>query len=476
MKVLHISAECYPAAKAGGLGDVVGALPKYLNLIGAEASVVLPKYSLPWINNQNYEEVYRGIVRLHDQFIPFSIQKEVSDILGFPLYLVDIPGKFDRPGVYADPYGNNYGDEVSRYLSFQQAVLHWVLFMQEKPDVIHCHDHHTGLIPFMMKHGFDFQGLAHIPTIFTIHNGVYHGSFSWDQMHLLPFFDGNARGLLDWGDAINPLACAIKCCWRLTTVSPSYLNELRYNSQGLEPLLQQESFKSLGILNGIDNQVWDPKKDPHLAVHLKKDIKTYKRKSKKALLERFKVNGDLPIFTFIGRLVGEKGAELMPGAIRQFFATGRRAAFIVLGTGQQYLHDAFNQMSYEYGELFDAALEYNEGIAHRLYAGSDFLLMPSRVEPCGLNQMYAFRYGTVPVVRSVGGLIDTVPDIGLPDGRGIRFDYFSVDDLTHAIHRAFELYENRDQMIALRKSIMSLDFSWERSAGAYLELYKSIAE
>ena len=348
--------------------------------------------------------------------------------------------------------------------------------MQEKPDVVHCHDHHTGLIPFMMKYAYDFKGLAQIPTIFTIHNGVYHGSFSWNQMHLLPFFDGNARRLLDWGDTINPLACAIKCCWRLTTVSPSYLNELRYNSQGLEPLLQQEAPKSLGILNGIDNQVWDPKKDPLLAVHLKKDIKTYKRKSKQALLVRLKVNGDLPLFTFIGRLVGEKGAELMPAAIRQFFATGRKAAFIVLGTGQQYLHDAFNQMSYQYGELFDAALEYNEGMAHRLYAGSDFLLMPSRVEPCGLNQMYAFRYGTVPVVRSVGGLIDTVPDIGLPDGRGIRFDYFSVDDLTHAIHRAYELYENKDQMVALRKRIMALDFSWERSAGEYLELYKSAAK
>ena len=166
----------------------------------------------------------------------------------------------------------------------------------------------------MMKYGFDFNSLANIPTIFTIHNGVYHGSFGWDLMHLLPFFDGNARGLLDWGDMINPLASAIKCCWRLTTVSPSYMNELRYNSQGLESLLQQETPKSFGILNGIDNQVWDPRKDPHLAVHMKKDISTYKRKSKKALLERFKVNGDLPLFTFIGRLVGEKGAELMPGA------------------------------------------------------------------------------------------------------------------------------------------------------------------
>ena len=212
MQILHVSAECYPAAKAGGLGDVVGALPKYLTLSGTTTGVIIPKYHLKWINEQQFTTVYKGVVRLHHNYVPFTIDKENGNSLGFPFFVANIPGKFDRPGIYADPSGRVYGDEIERYLCFQQAVLQWIVKSPGKPKVIHCHDHHTGLIPFMVKHCPEYNSLAQTPTVFTIHNGAYHGAFSWQNMYLLPMFEGDARGLLDWGNTINPLATGIKMC------------------------------------------------------------------------------------------------------------------------------------------------------------------------------------------------------------------------------------------------------------------------
>ena len=474
MNVLHISAECYPAAKAGGLGDVAGALPKYLNKAGLNASVIIPKYQTKWIVAQSFDVVYSGSIRIHHQYYPFTIERLKSDTLGFPFFVANIPGKFDRPGIYADSNGGNYEDDVERWISFQQAALQWAQQLEEQPDVLHCHDHHTGLVPFMVKHCYEYQGLKDTPTIFTIHNGVYHGSFSWDQMYLLPFFDINARGLLDWGSAINPLATAIKCCWRLTTVSPSYMEELRNRSNGLEGLLRSEQAKSVGILNGIDLQVWNPATDPYLEHQLEEDLASYKAANKAALCERFGLDPDLPLITFIGRLVGEKGADLIPDAVYQFFNYGHKAAFIILGTGEPYLHYRFNQMR-EQLPSFNASLEYNEGLAHQLYAGADFLLMPSRVEPCGLNQMYALRYGTVPIVRSVGGLIDSIVDVDQgEEGSGIRFDGFSVEEAVWALYRAVQLYGDKERFEEIQQHILTVDFSWERSAKTYESIYASL--
>ncbi len=476
IKILHLSAECYPAAKAGGLGDVVGALPKYLHKAGQDAAVIIPKYHTKWMMQQSFETVYRGVIRLHHEHIPFAIEQLSGSELGFPLLAIHIPGKFDRPGIYADPGGYGYGDEVTRYLCFQQAALHWIMQLPQKPDVLHCHDHHTGLIPFMIKHCQDYRSLADIPTVFTIHNGEYHGAFSWRNMHLLPYFDASARGLLDWQNTINPLASAIKCCWQLTTVSPSYMEELRHNSHGLEWLLNNEHSKSKGILNGIDTQVWNPKTDKYLPHQLKGNrLEAFKAANKKIICEHFGFQLDRPLFTFIGRLVSEKGADLLPDTIGRFLGEGQQASFMILGTGQQHLHYAFGSMSYYFGDRFNAALEYNESLAHLLYAGSDFLLMPSRVEPCGLNQMYAMRYATVPIVRSVGGLKDTIIDAGVPKvGRGFRFDHFTVEDAMGAMHRAMGLFANRTAIKGLRKRIAQVDYSWERSAAEYIDLYSKL--
>lgn len=474
MKVLQISAECYPAAKAGGMGDVVGALPKYLSKVGMPTGVIIPKYKTKWIAQQQFNTVYEGAVRLHNNYIPFTIEEEKTQALGFPLFVANIPGKFDRPGVYLDESGYGYKDELERNLCFQQAVLLWIMSLPEQPKVLHCHDHHTGLIPFMIKHCAAYKSLSEKPTVFTIHNGAYHGAFGWNNMYLMPFFDQEARGLLDWTYSINPLATAIKCAWRVTTVSPSYLEELKTNSNGMEPLIYHEQHKSLGVLNGIDNEVWNPKTDPFINKVLKSSINAYKKANKQILKDRFNLNLELPLITFIGRLAREKGADLIPGLIQRSLQSGLEVAFLVLGTGDPEIHHALSALKQQFPQRFDVALEYNEGLAHQLYAGSDFLLMPSRVEPCGLNQMYAMRYGTIPIVRAVGGLSDTVLDIADSEGRGIRFDQFNLDDATIAVHRAVELYQNKAKYEATVKRIMKLDFSWERSAKEYKEIYEQM--
>ncbi|HNE27962.1 MAG: glycogen/starch synthase [Saprospiraceae bacterium] len=480
IQVLNISAECYPAAKTGGLGDVVGSLPKYFTKAGILAASILPKYDLKWIRNREWITVYQGTLWMNWRQIPFRVQQEAGNTQGYPLFVVDIPGLYDRPGIYNDPDGRPYGDEVQRYIAFQQAVLEWLLSFpwHDRPRVLHCHDHHTGLIPWMVKYCPAYQQLAPIPTVFTIHNGQYQGMFSWANGDYLPPFEASSKWLLDWNGVINPMATAIKCAWAVTTVSESYLYELHQNSLGLEKLLRQEWRKEAGIVNGIDAQVWDPHTDPMIVERLEgDDIDTFKMRNKAALCEWFGFPMEYPLISFIGRIVSEKGADILPDTYRRFIHNGGKASFLVLGTGEAWTQNEFRRMAYDYGGRFNAVIDYNEALSHQIYAGSDFLIMPSRVEPCGLNQMYAMRYGTIPIVRSVGGLKDTVPDIGEPDGsgRGIRFDQFSIEDAYYAIYRGVSMWHNEPDIIRwLRHKIMTVDFSWEHTIERYIAVYHRI--
>ncbi|MBL7797048.1 MAG: glycogen synthase [Saprospiraceae bacterium] len=480
IQVLHISAECYPAAKTGGLGDVVGSLPKYNTQAGVLSAAIIPKYSLRWINNAEWVTVFKGSTWINWRQWHFRVQQQAGNTLGYPLFVVDIPGLYDRPGIYNDASGAPYGDEIQRYIGFQQAVLEWVLSIPwyERPRVLHCHDHHTGLIPWMVKYCPAYQQLAPIPTVYTIHNGQYQGMFSWKNSHLLPPYEAGARNLLDWNGVINPMATGVKTAWAVTTVSPSYLHELHQSALGLEPLFRQEWRKEHGIVNGIDAQVWDPANDPAIQYQLEGDnITKFKTRNKRVLCEWFGFPYDAPLFSFIGRMVGEKGVDLLPDTFRRFIHAGARASFLVLGTGESWTEDQFRSMAHQFPGKFNTVIDYNESLAHQIYAGSDFLVMPSRVEPCGLNQMYAMRYGTIPVVRSVGGLKDTVPDIGEPDGsgRGIRFDQFNIEDAVHAIYRAASMWHNDPGTVAhLRERIMAIDFSWERTIERYFAVYRGL--
>lgn len=478
MKIFHLSAECYPAAKAGGLADVVGSLPKYLRSRKMEAAVVMPRYATDWIGRQQYETVFEGSIPMGYREIAFRMVKEAKGILGFPLYMVDIPLYFDRESIYVDPRtGAGYEDEAERFIAFQKAALQWIKSLEQRPDIIHCHDHHTGLVPFMMTQAMPFRMLESIPTVLTVHNAEYQGIYGHEKQQLLPPYNLHKSGLLDWDGMLNSLAAGLKCCWQITTVSPSYMRELRNHSSGLERLFAHEKQKSRGILNGIDTNVWDPQADTYLDHHYSADtLKTGKRSNKKELCEQFGLSPDRPLVSFIGRLVGEKGADLLPDLFSKVLDQGREVSFMVLGTGDPELHDRFRAMSDRYMGFFDASLSYNEQLAHQIYAGSDFMVMPSRVEPCGLNQMYAMRYGTVPVVRNIGGLKDTVIDIGGKGGYGFTFDEFSLEAALHAVQRALEWYEQKPAFDETRKRLMKLDFSWNVSAASYIELYKQLIE
>ena len=480
IQVLHISAECYPAAKTGGLADVVGSLPKYLSQEGILSGAIIPKYDLKWIRGREWTTVYGGEIWVNWRQYRFTVQQEAGDTLGYPLFVVDIPGLYDRPGIYNDPSGRPYGDEVERYIAFQQTVLDWLLSFpwNDRPRVLHCHDHHTGLIPWMLKYCPAYRELAPIPTVFTIHNGQYQGMFSWQNSHLLPPYEARGHALVDWNNTINPMASAVRCAWAVTTVSESYLYELHESSMGLEQLFRSEWQKEYGILNGIDTQVWDPATDPMIHQRLEDgDVQTFKMENKRQLCAWFQLPEDRPLISFIGRIVGEKGVDLLPDAIRNFLNIGGRASFLVLGSGESWTENQFRNMAYHYAGRFNAVIDYNEALSHQIYAGSDYLIMPSRVEPCGLNQMYAMRYGTVPIVRSVGGLKDTVVDIGEPGdtGRGIRFDQLTLHDVGYALHRAASLYHGYpDLLTTLRSRIMKINFSWENSVQQYIQVYRRV--
>lgn len=470
MRIYHLSAECYPVAKVGGLADVVGALPKYQNMAGLNAAVVLPYYNRKFVREHEFDVVFQASTLLGKQRIDFEVLKERSNVLGFELFLIRIPGLLDREEVYS------YPDEREQFIAFQLAFLDWINWSQQRPDIIHCHDHHTGLIPFLLYHSVIYKRLKNTPTVFTIHNGQYHGAFGWDKADLLPEIDMSVAGLLDWNGGINPLAAAVKCSSRYTTVSPSYLNELTRQSNGLEYLFYLENWRAVGIINGIDAQVWDPATDPMIpAKYSLKKIDPGKRQNKQALCERFGLSADKPLVAFIGRLVIEKGADLLAEAIgRSIRELGGEVNFLILGTGDIYIQDDLKLLAEAYPENCKVYLGYDEELSHRIYAGADFLLMPSRVEPCGLNQLYSLRYGTVPIVRSTGGLKDTVIDFGDEGGYGIRFDQISVNDICYSLNRALSLYQNLAQLQLLRKRMMALDFSWDQSAGQYIQLYKSL--
>lgn len=476
MNIVHISAECYPVAKAGGLGDVVGALPKYLNKTGHNASVILPHYHNKWMQKAETELIFEGRAPFGDSSFAFRVSKLAKPELGFDLFLIDIPGRFDRPGVYLDPWsGYPYWDEKERFFSFQIAALEWLNQLEKKPQVIHCHDHHTALVPFMTAHSYRYDSLKTIPTVITIHNGEYQGRYDMASADLLPEFNHYKHGLLDWDGVLNAMAAGIKTAWRVTTVSEGYLYELQEYCHGLEVLLRKEQGKSTGILNGIDTEVWNPDTDEYLSENYSlRKYKVGKSRNKEALLQKFGLSKERALISFIGRLVREKGADLLPDLISKCHAEKVEASFLILGTGEPHLHDIFEDLQNEYTGYFDSRLEYNEGLAHQIYAGSDFLIMPSRVEPCGLNQLYSMRYGTIPIVRNIGGLADTVKDVNKQGGYGFVFENFNLNEAFQAVKRAVELFGNQTHFNKTRRTIMQLDFSWDKAAKNYVNLYKSM--
>src|SRR3954469_592317 len=312
MEIIHVSAECYPVAKAGGLGDVVGALPKYQNKLGHVAKVVMPMYRTKFLYNNEWDVEFKGNTNLGPRNFDYTIIKEQTNKLGYELFLVDIYGLLDRERIYG------YDDDVERFAAFQIAVVHWLTYAPaEKPDIVHCHDHQAGLIPFMMRYCYDFNwATGGLKTVLTIHNAQYQGWLSWDKSHYIPSYDRWKHGMLDWQNNVNSLAAGIKCSDKVTTVSPSYLDELRHSANGLESLFEYERGKCVGILNGIDTDVWNPATDTYTDHQYSiEDVDQGKKLNKQILCERFNLDIDNPLIVFIGRLVGEKAADILPDSI-----------------------------------------------------------------------------------------------------------------------------------------------------------------
>jgi starch synthase len=466
MEIIHIAAECFPMAKVGGLADVVGALPKFQDKNKRKTKVVMPFYNLAFIQKNEFKSIFEGKILLSDNNYEFRIltlkREKITRI-----FFVDIPELLFTEYVYSS-------NDLIRFLAFQIAVLEWIKSLKIKPEIIHVHDHHTGLIPFMMTQCDQFETLKNIPTIFTIHNAQYQGWFSHDKINLIPKFDVKKVGLLDWNGEINPMAVAIKCAWRITTVSPTYMEELKKSANGLESLLQHETKKCTGILNGIDVEVWNPETDEHLIKNYNKNsLLSGKKGNKTWLCKEYGLDANKPLIVFIGRFVHDKGCDLFAEVFKNYLDT-LNASILVLGSGNPEIQDDLNNLNAIFKGKYQYVSGYNEPLSHIMYAGADFLLMPSRIEPCGLNQLYALRYGTIPIVCSVGGLKDTVVDYREANGFGICMPECTVEQMKNALFESIHLYEDKKKLNKIRNQIMKIDHSWSVSALEYEQLYQEL--
>ena len=470
MQVIHLSVECYPIAKVGGLADVVGALPKYQRKLGVDARVVMPWYNKPYVQSHEFEQVAEGGFYQGSQYLTYTVYHYDEVHLGYPLYLIKIPTLLDRSEVYG------YTDDSEQWIAFQHAFLHWILNNNIRPDIINCHDHHVGLIPFLLKHGTDFTALASIKTLFTIHNGQYQGWMNWNKGILLPSFDTWKWGLLDWSGSINPLSSAVRCCDAYSTVSEGYLSELVNESKGLESLFTELAYKSYGIVNGIDLDIWNPSKDPLInSRYNARTVKSGKRKNKDSFCEKIGISNEGLLLTYIGRFAYEKGADIIASVLDNFYSYNEnKLTIFILGSGDSNIQQDIEALFNKYEPKIAVYFGYNEALAHEAYAASDVIIMPSRVEPCGLNQLYALKYGTIPVVRGVGGLRDTVIDVSQEDGYGFVFYDFDVASIENAIKRALEYYSKEKDWSIITRKAMSLDFSWDKSAQKYIDLYNQL--
>ncbi len=472
--VLHISTECYPAAKAGGMADVVGALPLYLTEHGWTPSVIIPKYNLKWFKNQVFKEVYSDVLNMDFVEYKYSIQKCQSKDLGYDFYCVDIPVLYDRESVYLGDDGHGYADEAQRNVALQRCTLQWLEHSDMQVDLIHCHDHQTGFVPFMIKHGYGYESLRHIPTFYTIHNGAYNSRYGWNQKTLLVDFPAELEMTIDWHFAMDAVAAAMRYADHVNAVSPTYLEELKTSLAPLKINMDIDPSRFSGILNGIDDQTWDPKKDDLLPHKLGRSWDTFKKKNKMALLpaDIYRAE-DVPLISFIGRFAHQKGADLLAPAIERILARFGFVNFFILGSGDKFLEQMVQSLRDRYPERVACYIGYNEAVAHQVYAASDFLLMPSRFEPCGLNQLFSMRYGTIPVARKTGGLRDTVIDY-TEGGAGISFEWDSVDDLIGAISRSLQLYRATKEFKEVRDRGIQQDNSWNNSAKTYAEIYNEL--
>jgi starch synthase len=473
VKVLFAVSECVPFIKSGGLADVAGSLPKELKKLGTDIRVIMPKYETI---ADEYKLKMKKITEFNlkvgwrDQYCGIEELK----LNGITFYFIDNEQYFKRPNLYG------YFDDGERFAFLNHAVLESITQLSFFPDIIHCHDWHTGMIPFLLKEKYShIKEYSQIKTVFTIHNLQFQGIMPKSALSDLlglgeEYFHVDA---LEFYGNINFMKGAIVAADKITTVSPTYKQEIQteYFGEKLHGLLNERDSDLVGIINGIDEEIYHPKYDPCLVENFSKDCIENKMLNKKHIQRKFGLKElDIPLVTMITRLTKQKGLELVRGVFQELMEEDIQ--MIVLGSGDPEFENFLRGMEYQYGDKFKAFIGFDESLAHQLYAGADLFLMPSKFEPCGLGQLIALKYGALPIVRETGGLNDTIQsyDEDTGKGNGFSFTNFNAHDMLYTVRRAISFYHNKEVWHELVVTAMMMDYSWAQSAFKYNQLYHEL--
>mgnify|MGYP000073681258 CR=1 FL=1 len=489
LKILFVTSEAIPFVKTGGLADVSAALPKMLTEMGHEVRLVIPKYGA--VDERKFK--VHDIIRLKDISIKIGDKDVVFSLKScflpgvrtrVQIYFLENYEYFgNRNSLYIDPKtGKDYSDNDERFILLNRSIMEMIIKLGWIPDIVHLNDWQCGLVPAYAKTIYkDCEGFDKLKTLFTIHNLAYQGKFpqsSFKKTGLPDYLDSEKKGIIHQGK-LNFLKSGLIFSDVINTVSETYSVEIRTKDEygeGLKDILAKRKDKLFGILNGIDLNIWHPEKDKLIPYNY--SVKTLDKKvdNKIYLLERFglKYDQNIPLIGVISRLYDSKGIDLIQKAFNDLMKLNLQ--FILLGTGDFKYHSFFEKMSMKYPEKFSCYLGFSDELAHMIEAGADMFLMPSKYEPCGLNQMYSLVYGTIPIVRETGGLADTVQKYNEKTGEGTGFVFkkYEASDLVSEVKRAIKVFNNKDAWLKLMKVAMNQDFSWKSSAKKYIDLYRKI--
>ncbi len=463
-KILFVASECTPFIVTGGLAEVIGSLSKAIAATGNyDVRVVVPLYS---DIKKEYRDkfTYLGNIYVHlawrNQYCGiFSYEQD-----GVIFYFLDNEFYFKRPGCYG------YFDDGERFAFFSRAVLEIMPFLNFYPEVMHCHDWQAALAAIYLKTNYCFrQEYQFIRALFTIHNIEYQGQYSLDILSSLFDIYGKYQYLVEYNNSINLMKGAIECCERFSTVSPRYAQEIKdpYFAHGLDPIIRRNEFKLTGILNGIDDIGYNPQYDSHIFANYTPDDMSNKAVCKAELQKMLglPVKPETPVISMISRLVSHKGFDLVLNIIEELLQSDVQV--VVLGTGDSHYEGFFKDLARRYPEKMSAQIMFNNDLSRKIYSGSDIFLMPSKSEPCGLSQMIACRYATVPIVRETGGLYDSIK----PQQNGYTFTNYNAHDMLYVIRQAVADYKNKPVWSQLMYRAATTDFSWKNSAKQYEALY-----
>jgi len=487
MRVIMIAAECLPFAKAGGLGDVIGALPIQLEKLGVDVSICIPRYRTIDLDKFGFQpQAVPGETRVPIGSETFSYDLHVATLPGssVKVFLIGNDHFFGRDGIYVDPYtGKDYPDQSDRWIFFDRAIMEFLQHQFPDADILHCHDQQTALIAAYLRKFYRRDNIFKTTgLVFTIHNLGYQGLFPREVMTRAGFNDAEfyPTSPFEFYGAFNFMKVGITYADLITTVSPTYGREIQGSREygyGLEGVLRERSRDVAGILNGIDDRAWDPATDPLIPLNYNATNLAGKAEDRRALLSEFGLDPsrqDWPVLAMISRIDVQKGFDLLVTILDSLLA--ENLYFVLLGTGNKETEKYLRSVVDRHPGKGSIRFEFENRLAHLTEAGADIFLMPSKYEPCGLNQMYSLRYGTVPVVRATGGLADTVTefDPATGEGTGFLFEDYDAAQFHAAVLRALALWPDKKSWARLMKNGMKQDFSWSRSAQKYISVYSRV--